>query len=89
MNTKKYQEHLQKKEKDIENICKRCGECCGALDDPCLNLKKKEDNMYYCTDYKNRLTLQKTVSGKSFTCVSIREHILNKTLRYNCAYRLK
>ncbi|MFQ5951989.1 MAG: hypothetical protein ACE5JK_01105 [Candidatus Omnitrophota bacterium] len=73
-------------DKKFEAICKRCGECCGASDDPCLNLVKTKDGLYFCKDYKNRLKEQKTVSGKTFRCVPIREHIEKGTLKSGCSY---
>jgi len=81
-----YVEHLKMKDENFESLCKRCGACCGAEDDPCTNLRKSGEGRYYCKDYFNRLGPQRTVSGRRFECVSIREHIKNKTLRPGCAY---
>jgi len=81
-----YLEHMSGKEAAFEARCKRCGLCCGSADDPCVNLVKKEDNTFYCAVYENRFGPQKTVSGASFNCVPIREHILKGTLRPGCAY---
>jgi len=87
MDSEKYIKCASEQEDKFELICRRCGECCGALDDPCVNLVKAEtSNRWFCKEYNNRFKRQKTVSGKSFTCVSIREHIRNGTLRPNCAY---
>ena len=82
-----YSENLRDLESRFESVCKRCGLCCGADSDPCCNLVKLEDGTHFCDDYENRLGPQKTVSGKTFNCVSIREHITNDTLRIECAYR--
>ncbi|MBL7072394.1 MAG: hypothetical protein ISS33_01285 [Candidatus Omnitrophica bacterium] len=88
MDSEKYKKCASEQEEKFESICLRCGECCGALDDVCVNLvKTKTGNRWFCKEYNDRFKLQKTVSGKSFRCVSIREHILNDTLRPNCAYR--
>lgn len=71
-----------------ESICARCGACCGAEDgDQCVNLAKAEDGKYFCKVYENRLGPQRTISGKSFHCIPIREVIMNTGDRSNCAYR--
>ena len=85
--TIKYQDHLQMKAENFEDKCIRCGECCGASDDPCRNLVEIADKVYFCKDYNNRIGPQKTVSGKEFNCVDIREHIKGQTLRNKCGYK--
>ncbi|MFH1878658.1 MAG: hypothetical protein ABH883_07630 [Candidatus Omnitrophota bacterium] len=87
MENTQYEKYLLSGELQFEARCVRCGECCGAMDDPCANLVKLQDNTYYCRDYANRLGPQKTLSGVPFNCVSIREHIGKGSLRQNCAYR--
>ncbi|MBU1894519.1 MAG: hypothetical protein ABIH85_01040 [Candidatus Omnitrophota bacterium] len=88
MDSRRYEKYGMGMEKEFETRCSRCGECCGALDDPCRNLVKVESQAgWFCKVYDNRFGEQKTVSGKTFHCVSIREHIKNDTLRPNCAYR--
>lgn len=88
MDSKKYLKYTSLKESEFEAVCKKCGQCCGALDDPCRNLVKLPGGgTYFCRDYMNRLGPQKTVSGKEFNCVSIRTHIGQGTLRAGCAYR--
>ena len=86
MDAAKYDNYLQDKEEDFEAICRRCGECCGADDDPCLSLVRKRDGTYFCNNYENRLEYQRTVSGKVFKCVSIRDHIAKGSLKPGCAY---
>ena len=86
MDSKKYEKSMLEGEGKFESLCKRCGECCGCLDDPCQNLVKVEAGKYYCKDYENRLGRQRTLSGQVFSCVPIREHIKNGTLRAVCAY---
>ncbi|MFH1799149.1 MAG: hypothetical protein ABH844_07440 [Candidatus Omnitrophota bacterium] len=88
MDLKKYSQYTKEKENKFEAVCARCGQCCGALDDPCQNLAKDESGRYFCKDYKNRLGPQKTASGNFFNCVPIREHISHSTLRPACAYKL-
>ena len=85
-----YTEYLLKKESDYEDLCKRCGACCGALHDPCIHLKKNNFGNYYCDTYDTRDKEHKTVSNKIFRCVPIR-NILNETWRgkENCGYCLK
>lgn len=87
MEREKYYKSLEKGDSDFEAICKRCGECCGASDDPCVNLTKIGENHFICIAYERRLGPQKTVSGSLFNCVPIREHIAKKTVRPNCTYR--
>jgi uncharacterized cysteine cluster protein YcgN (CxxCxxCC family) len=72
---------------EFEAICKRCGECCGAgTDEPCANLASAGDGKYFCRSYQNRLGMQRTVSGRVFTCVNIRD-VIAKGLPYgSCAY---
>lgn len=88
MDSEKYKKYALDKEEEFESLCKRCGECCGSLDEPCQNLVKKDDGTFFCRDYENRLGPQKTVSGKAFNCVLIRGHVSRDSLRPNCAYRL-
>ncbi|MGD2278872.1 MAG: hypothetical protein PVH45_02110 [Candidatus Omnitrophota bacterium] len=87
MEARRYLNLMKDKDEEFEAICKRCGKCCGAGDDPCRNLAKKHDGSYFCKDYDNRLGRQKTVSGRIFNCVSIREHIAKDSLKPGCAYR--
>jgi len=74
--------------REHEARCKRCGDCCGGYDsDPCANLAKDSRGAYYCRDYDHRLGPQKTVSGRAFTCVEIRD-IVKFDLPYaSCAYK--
>jgi len=46
----------------------------GASTDPCVNLVPDGPGRYKCSIYDRRLGPQRTVSGKSFTCVPIREN---------------
>jgi len=72
---------------EYEALCKRCGKCCGAdTAEPCANLAKDSSGKYRCASYQNRLGLQRTISGKIFTCVEIRD-VLSKGLPYEgCSY---
>ncbi|MCX5687939.1 MAG: hypothetical protein NTV71_04820 [Candidatus Omnitrophica bacterium] len=83
-----YIKYKDKKILEHENLCKRCGACCGVQDkDPCEHLKAFESNKYFCDIYENRFGLRKTVSGQEITCVPIR-NILHKTWwgRSACSY---
>ncbi len=78
---KQIEEHEQ-----YEALCKRCGGCCGAYDgDSCVNLDKDEAGKYYCRIYDHRVGIQKTVSGKVFACVPIRDLKPNLPFK-GCAY---
>ena len=82
--------YLQKQDEqfmDYEALCLRCGHCCGAGDgDPCINLARDCQDRYYCKAYQVRLGSQKTVSGKEFTCVAIRELLKRRALHPQCPY---
>ncbi|MBU1997879.1 MAG: hypothetical protein ABIG46_05370 [Candidatus Omnitrophota bacterium] len=81
--------YLRKQEveqKRYEDLCRRCGACCGALDgDPCESLKRDESGIFFCSVYDQRIGMQKTVSGKQFACVPIRDLRPNLPLR-SCVY---
>ena len=81
-----YSRYLEGKEDEFEAVCINCGVCCGTEDDPCDNLRKNKDGKYFCINYLKRIGPQKTVSGKAFNCVSIKEHIRSRTLRPGCPY---
>jgi len=81
--------YSRKQEEDLikhEAMCKRCGACCGASDgDPCEHLKQDEAGKFFCPIYDNRLGTHKTISGKLFACVPIRELRQNLPSK-NCVY---
>ncbi|MEI6437652.1 MAG: hypothetical protein WCO69_02745 [Candidatus Omnitrophota bacterium] len=64
---------LSAKQNDWESLCRNCGACCGAFEDPCEHLHIGEGGKSSCLVYENRLGPQKTVSGHTFCCVNIRE----------------
>lgn len=82
--------YLKKQElmlNEYENACLRCGACCGLQDnDPCVNLQRASCGKYYCKIYNNRLGAQKTISGKSFTCVPIRDNLKYAVPHQKCGY---
>ncbi len=82
-----YEIYQINREKEFENVCRRCGNCCGAGDDPCIHLILQPDGKYLCDIYESRGGMQKTRSGKFFECVSIRR-ILHEEWsgRWKCAY---
>ncbi len=82
-----YETYQILKEEAFEKICKRCGNCCGAVNDPCMHLVPGPDGTYICDIYASRGGRQKTRSGDFFECVSIRD-ILHKDWpgRFSCAY---
>ena len=87
MDNSLYQKHLKEELVKYESICKRCGVCCGTSNDPCSNLAYNGDGKYSCRVYDTRLGIQKTVSGKIFTCVPIKDNIRNGFVNPNCAYQ--
>lgn len=70
-----------------ESLCRCCGICCGSQDDdPCAHLARRDDGKYYCGIYQVRFGVQKTASGKEFTCVAIRD-VINFGVHYEgCGY---
>jgi hypothetical protein len=85
-------EYLKEQNRQLEKyeaLCRHCGVCCGAGIDPCANLVKGQDSRYYCTIYRFRIGQQKTVSGKSFNCVSIRDVLKFDPPNPDCAYIVK
>jgi len=82
--------YLQKQKGQLaeyEGRCVRCGECCGAKsDDPCAQLAKDAGGDHYCMVYPDRLGPQKTVSGKAFNCVLIREGVRFNVPYSRCSY---
>ena len=87
MEDESYEKGLARGQAQFEEMCSRCGDCCGGdTDDPCHNLQKDQDGLYFCRDYKDRLGLQKTVNGRLFECVEIRVHIAKGKLSHRCGY---
>ncbi|MFH1063019.1 MAG: hypothetical protein V1747_09090 [Candidatus Omnitrophota bacterium] len=83
-----YQTYQIQKEKEFEAACHRCGNCCGAQDDPCIHLITQPQEKHYCDIYDSRGGVQKTRSGKFFECVSIRDILHGDWLgNWNCAYK--
>ncbi len=77
--------------KEWEMACLRCGACCGVAEgDPCEHLIKTSDNKYSCSIYENRFGLRKTVKGRIFRCVPIRD-ILHESWAGDacCGYKKK
>lgn len=67
--------------------CRRCGVCCGATDGhPCKHLHSDEDGRYSCGIYENRIGLRRTVNGRRFVCVEIRQVIETNGGYAGCAY---
>lgn len=83
-----YFRYLERKEKEWENLCRRCGGCCGAYDDPCQHLKKVRGGKFRCEIYPNRFGTRKTVGGEEFDCVPVKK-ILNRhwAKDYLCVYK--
>ena len=85
---KDYQSYFQAQESEWEDMCIRCGGCCGSFDDPCKHLRKDPQQRYWCDIYHNRLGTREAVSGEKFQCVHIRE-ILNTHWKNDhlCSYK--
>jgi uncharacterized cysteine cluster protein YcgN (CxxCxxCC family) len=81
-----YAENRRRNSEEYEALCKQCGKCCGLETDPCVNLKKSPTGKYYCAVYNSRLGSQVTVSGRTFTCVQIREVVKFGLPQEGCGY---
>ncbi len=87
MDNELYLKKQIEQEESHEEVCLRCGACCGINDgDPCANLEKDGLNTYNCKSYDDRLGAQKTVSGRDFTCVMIRDVLKFESPYPECAY---
>ncbi|MEI8350482.1 MAG: hypothetical protein WCI77_10075 [Candidatus Omnitrophota bacterium] len=81
-------EYFQKKEQEWDSVCRRCGTCCGAFDDPCRHLKKDNTGKHYCEIYQYRFGVRQAQGGEKFDCVPIKE-ILHTSWKNDwlCAYK--
>jgi len=87
MDEQAYEKVLANRDATHEALCRRCGQCCGTLgEDPCANLEKLADGTYSCRIYNIRHGLQKTMSGRYFMCVNIRDVIKCGASYDNCPY---
>lgn len=68
-----YQNWLSSKERETESLCLNCGACCGAFEDPCEHLVMTLEGKSHCRVYATRFGPQRTVSGKEFNCILIRQ----------------
>lgn len=86
---KKYIKALEEKKQTLEDICLRCGKCCGSCDgDPCIFLEKTDDGHYFCGTYETRLGPQRTVNGYAFNCIPIEKAIRESdSVPATCPYR--
>ncbi len=83
-----YLTYQLQKEKEFEDICQRCGNCCGLKDDPCEQLVLQDSGKYFCRVYASRQGQQKTRSGKRFQCVLVRDILHNNWPGVQkCGYR--
>ncbi len=86
-----YRTLQERQQKEWEATCGRCGACCGVIEgDPCEHLAGTEKGKYFCRIYENRFGLHKTMNGKPFLCVPIRD-ILHKSWPGDecCGYKRK
>jgi len=82
-----YRDKQQTEFRAYEARCKCCGVCCGAKgDDPCSKLRQRADGTYYCATYESRFGVQRSVSGREFTCVMIRDVIAFGVRYEGCGY---
>ena len=82
---------LEQQKIEWEAACLHCGACCGVAEgDPCEHLVKSGENKYSCSIYDNRFGVHKTVKGRTFNCVPIR-NILHESWAGDdcCGYKKK
>jgi len=64
----------QKQLEAWESLCGRCGACCGLAEgDPCEHLVQDSLGKYQCNVYANRFGIRRSISGREFKCVPIRD----------------
>jgi uncharacterized cysteine cluster protein YcgN (CxxCxxCC family) len=69
----KFQALQLKQLEEWESLCGRCGNCCGLGEgDPCEHLRCDASGKYLCSIYEHRFGLRKSISGREFMCVPIR-----------------
>ncbi len=87
MGEQEYNRKLEEQFREHESLCKCCGMCCGLADgDPCDQLEEIGVGKYRCKIYDHRFGLQRTVSGKVFHCVPIRDNLKFESTYPGCAY---
>jgi hypothetical protein len=70
-----------------EDLCTRCGVCCGSTDGhPCEHLRRGPDGRHSCEIYENRQGFHRTVDGRAFVCVPIRRVIESTGGYAGCGY---
>lgn len=85
---KDYYKYLEKKAKEWESLCGRCGGCCGAYDDPCLHLVKDRRGKFYCKIYTGRFGRRKSIKNEEFKCVPVKEIFHTRWKKdYLCVYK--
>lgn len=68
-----------------EAKCRRCGACCGAAEgDPCEHLTALPQGGYACAIYANRFGERRTVKGRVFQCVPIRDILFESWAGDSC-----
>ncbi len=70
-----YARWLSARQGDWESLCRHCGACCGALEDPCQHLFMTPEGRSCCLVYPARIGPHRTVAGKLFTCVHVRQKL--------------
>ncbi len=71
----RYDTWLATRQEDWEARCRHCGACCGAFEDPCVHLVMTPEGHSRCLVYPARLGPHKTVGGRPFTCVHVRQKL--------------
>lgn len=80
--------HQKRAQEAWEALCQRCGACCGAAEgDPCEHLDTDAGG-FFCRIYADRFGWRRSVSGRAFRCVPIRDILhLDWPGSSSCAYK--
>jgi len=76
---------------EFEDICIRCGGCCGIFDGaPCEHLRRDNEGTTYCTVYENRFGSHRTLTGRVMECIPIMDKLSEDWIGdHLCAYKRK
>ncbi|MFH2024672.1 MAG: hypothetical protein ABIK30_02450 [bacterium] len=76
---------------EFEDICIRCGACCGSFDgDSCENLRGDNEGTYTCDIYEERIGIHRTLTGRVMECVPNMDKLSEDWIGdHLCAYKRK
>ncbi len=72
-----YETYFSEHQRQWEDMCRRCGGCCGAYEDPCQHLKRDGRGAFYCEIYATRFGERLSLKGEKFDCVPVKQILRN------------